>query len=295
MREYVLCCESTADYPPEFFERRQIPLLCYRYDLDGVEGVDDLYQSTTPEEFFDALAHGAQSRTSQPSRGEYLEFWEPYLAQGLDVLHVTLSSGVSGAYNGACMAAELASERHPDRAVRVVDSLAASSGFGMLVEQMADRRDAGMGLEELARWAEGARLSVNHWFFVSDLDCLKRGGRVSSASAIIATALKICPVLDVDVEGRLVPRKKIRTAKKAIAELARVFGERAERGAGKTGPCVISHSQCQRDAEELARLVAELAPELAGSIAIYDIGTVIGSHTGPGTVALFFMGEPRTA
>lgn len=295
MHDYVLCCESTADYPPSFFEDRQIPLLWYRYDLDGTPGVDDLYRSTTPEEFFDALKNGAQSRTSQPSTGEYVDLWEPYLKRGLDVLHVTLSSGVSGAYNGACMAAELMAERYPERTVRVVDSLAASSGFGMLVEQMADRRDAGMGLEELARWAEDARLAVNHWFFVSDLDCLKRGGRVSSASAVIATALKICPVLDVDVEGRLVPCKKIRTAKKAIAELARVFSERAELTPGQVGPCVISHSQCREDAEELARLVAELAPELAGSISIHDIGTVIGSHTGPGTVALFFMGKRRDA
>ena len=177
--------------------------------------------------------------------------------------------------------------------MRVLDSLGASSGYGLLVELMADRRDEGATLDELYTWAEAMRLRVNHWFFVSDLDCLKRGGRVSNASALIATALKICPVMNVDRTGHLIPREKIRTKKKAVAELARLMVDLAEGGIGYDGLCRISHSDCLEDAQKLADLVVRDIPLLEGKIKIHNIGTVIGSHTGPGTVALFFIGAER--
>lgn len=177
--------------------------------------------------------------------------------------------------------------------MRVVDSLAASAGYGLLMDYLADMRDAGATFDEAATWAEEHKLNVNHWFFVSDLDCLKRGGRVSSTSALIATALKICPVMNVDYQGKLIPREKIRTKKKAIAELVKNMMAHVENGAAYTGKCSISHSACREDAEEVARLIGEQIPALKGNIAINNIGTVIGSHTGPGTVALFFMGDKR--
>ena len=180
MSTYVLTTCSTADYERDFFAQRTIPYVCYHYEIDGQEYVDDLYESTTPAEFYGRLKAGGQSKTSQVGVGEYQEFWEPYLAQGLDVVHVTLSSGISGSYNSACLAASALAERYPDRTIKVVDSLAASSGFGMLVEYMADLRDQGATLDELVDWAETNKYKLNHWFFVSDLDCLKRGGRVSA-------------------------------------------------------------------------------------------------------------------
>lgn len=293
MSDYILTCESTADYPREYFERRGIPFACFHYELDGASHLDDIYASTTPQAFFGELKAGAHSTTSQPNAGEYVDLWEPFLKDGKDILHLTLSSGISGAFNSASIAAEQLGPKYPERSIRVIDSLNASAGYGLLVDYAADYRDAGMPLDELATWIEEHKLNVNAWFYVSDLDCLKRGGRVSATSAVIATALKICPVLNIDATGHLIPRQKIRTVKKAIAGLVKMFLAHAEGGAAYSGKCVISQSDCMADAQETARLIGEAAPALAGKIEINDIGTVIGSHTGPGAVALFFMGDKR--
>ena len=293
MCEYVLSCESTADYPASFFEERHIMWLPFHYTLNGESYPDDLYTSISPEEFFNQIKAGAQPTTSQVGVGEYVEAWEPLLKEGKDVLHLTLSSGISGSYNSACVAAEQLRVAYPEHRVRVIDSLAASAGFGLLVEYLADLRDGGMGFEELAAWAEAHKRNLNHWFFVSDLDCLKRGGRVSATSALLANALKICPVLNVDHEGKLIPRQKIRTTKKAIAELVHMMEVHAEGGTSYTGKCCLSQSNCREEAEAVVAGIEEKFPQLKGKIAINNIGTVIGAHTGPGTVALFFMGDER--
>ena len=293
MGEYLISCESTADMPLEFYKDRNVGYVCFHYEMNGQTYTDDIYQSTTPQEFFGKLKAGAQAKTSQVGTGEYVAFWEPYLEKGMDILHVSLSTGISGTYNSACLAAETLASKYPDRKIRVIDSLSASAGFGLLVELMADKRDEGMSFDELAEWAEVNKMNVNQWFFVSDLDCLKRGGRVSATSALIATALKICPVMNVNFEGKLIPREKIRTKKKAIVRLVDDMMERVENGSAYTGRCAISHSDCLEDAQEVARLIGEQIPALKGKIEISDIGTVIGAHTGPGTVALFFMGEKR--
>lgn len=293
MSDYLISCESTADMPLSFFRERNVGFVCFHYEMNGQTYTDDIYQSTTPQEFFGKLKAGAQARTSQVGTGEYVDFWEPYLKQGLDILHVALSTGISGTYNSACLAADELAPKYPERKIRVIDSLCASAGFGLLVELMADKRDEGMSFDELAEWTEVHKMNVNQWFFVSDLDCLKRGGRVSSTSALIATALKICPVMNVNFEGKLIPREKIRTKKKAIVRLVDDMMEHVENGAAYTGRCTISHSDCLEDAQEVARLVGEKIPALKGKVEISDIGTVIGAHTGPGTVALFFMGDTR--
>ena len=293
MSDFVLSCESTADYPRSFFEERQIAWVPFHYNLDGVSYPDDLYASISPEAFFDKIKAGAQPTTSQVGVGDYVELWEPFLKEGKDVLHLTLSSGISGTYNSACVAAEQLRQAYPERTVRVIDSLAASAGYGLLMEYLADLRDGGMGFAELADWAEEHKLNVNHWFFVSDLDCLKRGGRVSATSALLANALKICPVLNVDYEGKLIPRQKIRTTKKAIAELVRMMEAHAEDGLAYSGKCVLSQSNCCADADAVVAGIEEKFPQLTGKIEVNNIGTVIGSHTGPGTVALFFMGDRR--
>ena len=167
MSDFVLSCESTADYPRSFFEERQIAWVPFHYNLDGVSYPDDLYASISPEAFFDKIKAGAQPTTSQVGVGDYVELWEPFLKEGKDVLHLTLSSGISGTYNSACVAAEQLRQAYPERTVRVIDSLAASAGYGLLMEYLADLRDGGMGFTELGDWAEEHKLNVNHWFFVS--------------------------------------------------------------------------------------------------------------------------------
>lgn len=233
-------------------------------------------------------------KTSQVSVGEYEEFWEPFVAEGKDVLHLTLSSGISGTYGSACVAAQMLADRHPQGGkVRVIDSLGASSGFGLLLEYAADVRDSGASLDESAAWIEEHKLNLHHWFFSTDLSSYLRGGRISAASAIIGTALKICPLMTVDCDGKLSPREKIRTKKRAISEMAKTMMAHVQGGADYSGKCIMSHSACREDAEAVAALIEEQVPQLKGKIEINDIGTLIGSHTGPGTVALFFMGDKR--
>ncbi len=293
MAGFVLSCESTADRSAAFFAERDIRYICFHYELDGKAYLDDLYQTTTPEAFFQGIKDGDMPKTSQVGVGEYVEFWEPMLAAGQDVLHVSLSSGISGTYNSACLAAENILTRYPARRVIVIDSLAASAGYGLLMEYLADLRDTGASFDEVSAWAEEHKLNVHHWFFSTDLTSYKRGGRISATSALIGTALKICPLMNVDYQGRLIPREKIRTKKRAIEEMVKTCMEHIEGGADYAGKVCLSQSACREDAQAVADALVERMPQLAGKIGINDIGTVIGSHTGPGTVALFFLGDKR--
>ena len=174
-----------------------------------------------------------------------------------------------------------------------IDSLAASGGFGLLVNKMADLRDSGLGIDELYNWVEEHKLEANHWFFPTDLTYLVRGGRVSKASGFFGNMLNICPLLNVDFEGRLIPRAKIRTKKKVIQATADKMLELANNGADDDEDCFINHSDCIEDANALADAIVERMPKLKDKIVINYIGTTIGSHTGPGTVALFFWGKKR--
>lgn len=293
MPAFALTCCSTADRPKSFFDERGIAYACFHWSEGGHDHLDDLYQSISPEDFYAAIRGGAMPTTSQVSVGEYVALWEPIVGGGQDVLHITLSSGLSGSYDSAVAAASQVEAAHPGRRVRVVDSLGASSGYGMLVDYVADLRDEGATLDEAYEWALAHRLNVHHWFFSTDLTSYVRGGRVSRVSGFVGTALRICPVLNMNDEGRLIPRDKIRTKKKAEQDMLRRMEEHAEGGRSYAGKCALSMSACRADAEDMRDLVEAAFPALAGKVTINDIGTVIGSHTGPGTVALFFMGDAR--
>lgn len=292
-REYVLSCCSTADLTQEHFRQRDIHYICFHFELDGKPYEDDLGKSIAFADFYKAMENGADTRTSQINQAEFEEYFETFLKQGKDILHLCLSSGITGVINSARMAGEELMERYPDRKICVVDSLAASSGFGLLMDRLADLRDDGMGLEELARWAEENKLKLNHWFFSSDLTFFIKGGRISKTSGFVGSMLSICPLMNVDDQGRLIPRYKIRTKKKVIRAIVDKMEELAEDGLDYSGKCYISQSNCYEDAREVADLVEERFPKLNGKVLINDIGTTIGSHTGPGTVALFFWGAER--
>ena len=215
------------------------------------------------------------------------------LKEGKDILHLTLSSGISGTINSANIAAETLKEKYPDRKIYVIDSLAASSGYGLLMDKVADLKDEGMGIDELKDWVIENRLKVNHWFFTTDLTFFIKGGRVSKVSGFVGNLLNICPLLNVNFEGKLIPREKIRTKKKVIAATVDKMINNAENGLDYDGKCYISTSACRKDAEAVAKLIEEKFPKLNGRVEINNIGTTIGSHTGPGTVALFFWGNKR--
>ncbi|MBQ2022393.1 MAG: DegV family protein [Lachnospiraceae bacterium] len=293
MGNFVLCCDSTADLSKEHFERRDIHYVCFHFFLDGKEYFDDLGQSVPFDQFYQAMADGAETSTSQVNVDEYINFWKPMLEEGKDILHLCLSSGISGTINSAVNAARILEEDYPDRKIYVVDSLGASSGYGLIMETLADKRDEGMDLEELHTWVEEHKLNMHHWFFSTDLTFFVKGGRISKASGWFGGMLNICPLMNMDNEGHLVPRFKIPGKKKVVREIVKKMGEFADGGYEYAGKCFISNAGCYDDARAVADLIEEQFPNLNGKVVINSVGTTIGSHTGPGTVALFFWGFKR--
>lgn len=191
MAKYVLSCCSTADLSEEHFLSRDIHYICFHYMLDGKQYEDDLGKSMSFDKFYEAMENGAETRTSQVNADEFIEYFTPFLEQGLDILHVSLSSGISGVSNSACIARDDLQARYPDRKIYIVDSLGASSGYGLLMDKLADLRDEGMELDALNAWAEAHKLFLHHWFFSSDLTFYVKGGRISKASGWFGTILKI--------------------------------------------------------------------------------------------------------
>lgn len=293
MNDYILSCCSTCDISAEHLQTRNIEYVPFHFYLDGQEYFDDLGQSIPYEVFYQKMEEGSDTRTSQINVAEYVEYFTPFLEEGKDILHVSLSSGLSGSYNCAVNAANILSERYPDRKIIVIDSLAAASGYGLLMDKAADLRDAGMNIQDLRSWLEENKKKLHHWFFSTDLKYYVKGGRISKASGFVGTILGICPLLNVDKNGRLVPREKVRSKKKVIRQIVNMMQQHADNGEKYDGKVYICHSACIDDAKAVADLVEEKFPEMNGKVLINYIGTTIGSHTGPGTVALFFWGDPR--
>ena len=242
MGEYVLSCCSTADLSREHFEKRGILVNLFHFQLDGKDYLDDLGQSIPFDDFYRAMARGADTRTSQVNTEEFIAAFTPILEAGKDILHVCLSSGLSGVINSALSAREQLEAKYPGRKVNVVDSLGASSGYGLLMDTLADKRDEGMSLDELTAFAEANRLRVHHWFFSTDLSFYVKGGRISKASGFFGQMLSICPLLNMDQLGHLVPREKIRTKKKVIRTIVDRMAEHAVDGENYSGKCYISMS-----------------------------------------------------
>ena len=293
MANYQLTCCSTVDMPEEFFIKRDIKYVCFHFTMDGVQYDDDLGHSMAFDKFYARIAAGAMPTTSQVNVEEFISFFEPILKAGKDVLHISFSSGLSGESNAAQIAVGELRTRYPERRILALDSLAASSGYGLLMDALADMRDAGASIDEVYAWAQANRLRVHHWFFSTDLTHYKRGGRISATSAMLGTMFNICPLLNMSFEGKLIPREKVRTKKGVINRIVKRMEEHAQGGLDYSGKCFISYSACLEDAQAVAALVEERFPHLNGKVMINSIGTVIGSHTGPGTVALFFFGDER--
>ncbi|MDC7294060.1 MULTISPECIES: DegV family protein [unclassified Butyrivibrio] len=293
MSNYVLSCCSTADLDNAHFQRRDIKYVCFHFQIDGADYPDDLGESFPFKDFYKKMAEGSMTKTSQVSVGEYIEYFESMLQEGKDILHLTLSSGISGTLNSAIIARDQLKEKYPDRKLYVVDSLAASAGYGLLMDKLADLRDEGMSIDSLYEWTIEHRLECQHWFFVSDLKYLIRGGRVSKVAGTIGSVLNICPLMNVDYQGKLIVRSKIRGKSAVMKAQVQKMVENAANGTDYDGECFISNSDCYEDARKVADLIEEQFPKMKGKVRIYSIGTTIGSHTGPGTVALFFWGKKR--
>ena len=285
--KYQLITDATADLAEDML--RQVPNL----KIIPMEVVlNDTVRSYGPggdlgvEEFYDALRSGGRASTSQINEFTYWEVFEEYLTQGMDVLYLCFSSGLSATWQNACTCAEGLREKYPERRVCCVDTLSASIGQGLLVYEAALRQQEGMELEELADWVEGRRMDVAHWFTVDSLEHLKRGGRINAATAAVGTVLHIKPLLRVDEEGKLVLSGKPRGSRQAMEYKLNKMELDWDFSLGQT--VVVGHGGSPQEAEELKTIVEERFPWAHCHIA--PIGPVIGSHTGPGMQALVFWG-----
>ncbi len=293
MSDFVLSCCSTADLTKEHFEERNIKYICFHYIMNGKQYDDDLGVSMSFKDFYQAMRDGADTMTSQINEAEFEEYFESFLKEGKDIIHFCLSSGITGVVNSANIAKNTLEEKYPDRKIYIVDTLAASGGFGLFVDKAADMRDAGMNIDELYQWAEENKLKMHHWFFTSDLTFFIKGGRVSKTAGFVGGILGICPLLNVSNEGKLIPRFKIRGKKKVIQQTFEQMKTFAQDRENYSEKCFITNADCYEDAKALADLIEAYFPKMKGKVLINSIGTTIGSHTGPGTVALFFWGDER--
>ena len=294
MNKFILSCESTVDMPYSYVSGRNIPVAFYSYQVDGVEYTDDMQKD--PESlphFYKLLDAGKLPSTSQLNEFYYENFFEELLSKGEDLLHIAFGSGMTQSVQNAQLAAEAMREKYPNRKIVVIDSLCSSSGYGLLVDYAADMRDAGCDMEEVVEWITAHCMKVHHQFFSHRLDFFRRSGRMSGPTATLATILNICPIMRLDDEGKIIAYDKVRGKKSAIKKTVDTMEEHAENGKDYAGKCFISHSNCLEEAEMTRDAVAERFPNLAGKIRIFDIGTIITSHSGPGTVAVFFLGDER--
>ena len=292
-RQFTLSCRSTVDLPYSYMESRDIPVLFYTYVVDGVEYDDDMGRD--PEalpRFYRFIREGKLPQTSQINVAAYMEFFERLLQKG-DLLHIAFTSGQSGSVHNAFLAAEELRAKYPERKLVVIDSLCSSSGYGLLVDSAADLRDAGRTIDEVAQWVLDNRNKVHHQFFSSDMTQFRRTGRVSGAAATVATVLNICPIMRLDDKGAIKAYSKVRGKKKAVETTVDTMEQHAQGGRDYDGKCFICHSQCPEDARLVMDAVEDRFPKLKGKVRLCDIGTIIGSHAGQGTVAVFFMGDER--
>lgn len=284
---YQIITDSCCDFTKERYEELELRPLPLTVTFRG-ESYPDRNDDSL-RDMYAGLRAGEVAITAAVNPEHWKEGMEPILSAGEDILVLAFSSGLSTTYQSAVIAAEELRESYPDRKILVVDSLCASLGEGLLAYYAAKKRQAGMPIEELAQWLTDNRLHLCHWFTVNDLMYLKRGGRISAATAVMGTMLSIKPILHVDDEGHLISVGKARGRKASIQALAAKVGELAK---GYDNPVMfISHGDCQEDAEYLAGLLKEQYG--VTEVYINYVGAVIGSHSGPGTLALFFLGEHR--
>lgn len=286
---FRIITDTTADLPESYLQEHDIDTMCVKYILNGESYGTD--RKLAEKEFYAMMRAGQMPTTSQPNPQEAKEFLEKYCETDKEILCLSFSSGLSGTYNSARMAAEEIMEEHPDVKVVVLDTLCASLGEGLLVHKAVCLRDEGKSMQETADWVEKHKLNLVHVFTVDDLNHLYRGGRVSRAAAIVGTIAGIKPVLHVDDEGHLIPIQKIRGRKKALKMLVDNMEEKMGSFRDKNDIIFISHGDCEED----ALLVQEEVKRRFGieSFLLNYIGPTIGAHSGPGTVALFFMGDVR--
>lgn len=290
MKTYQIVTDATSDLPLELvgtLDVHVIPMHCVIDGTDYLITADN--RKLSSHDFYDMLRRGSVSTTTQVNGETFKDEVRPFLKQGLDVLYICFSSGLSSTFNSARIAVEDLKEEFPGRKVIVIDSLSATGGEGLLVYHAVKHMEEGMGLDELAKWIEDSRLNLAHWFTVDDLKFLKRGGRISGTAALVGSMLSVKPILHVDDEGKLIPLDKVRGRRKSLEELVEHMEKSAIDPADQT--VFISHGDTPEDAAYIEKLVRERL----GVKTVYTgpVGPVVGSHGGPGIICLFFLATER--
>ncbi len=287
MSNFTIITSSTSDLPKEYLEKHDITTIKYTFTLDGKDYKDG---DMDYKKFFDLERNGHMPRTSQLTPAEAIDVFDGFLSQGKDILYIAFSSGLSGSCGNVNLVAGDMREKYPERQIFVVDSLCASLGLGLLVDYAVKMRDDGKSIGDIVKWLEANKLNLNHWFTVDSLDHLRRGGRLSGGAAFVGNLLQIKPVLNVDHEGHLIPREKMKGRKKALRFLVDKMEELVVNPDGQQ--IFISHGDDEEAVEKVKEMILEKFPGVGGFMT-NNIGSVIGAHAGPGTVALFFMGKSR--
>ncbi len=289
MSEYMIVTDNTSDLPDSFFQEHGVGKMFLSYIMDGETYTID--HELPSEEFYDRMRKGSMPTTSQVNPETAREEFEKFLKIAKQIIYISFSSGLSGTCSSVSIAARELMEEQPDVKITVVDSLAASLGEGLLVYKAVEKKEQGMGYEELVKWLEDNRLHVVHNFTVDDLFHLYRGGRVSKTAAILGTMINLKPVLHVDDEGHLIPVAKVRGRKKSLSALVDSMEKQMGSYRDQNDIVMISHGDSLNDAEYVKKLIEERFG--IHRFLINPIGPTIGTHSGPGTIALFYMGEYR--
>lgn len=289
---FVLTCESTADLPLSYLNQRNIAAIPYTYCIDGVEYVDDMGEFDGRRQFYKFLSDGKVPTTSQICIDRYMNFFREQLNKG-DLLHIAFDSGLSHSVYNAYYAAEELKKEFPKRRIVVLDSTCGCLGYGIFVDTLADMRDEGKSFDELYDWAKANRTRVHHQFFSTTLSYYRRSGRVSGPASLIGNMLKLCPLLRLDKTGKIIAYSKVMSVSKAISKTVAETEAHVENGREYDGKMWIAHSDCKTTAEAVTEQLKAAFPK--ADIRLFEIGPVIGSHCGRGTVAVYFMGDERAA
>ena len=281
--------DTCCDLPYQYVKENNIEMIPMTVNINQQETKDNLAKTGKYEVFYQAILNGAMAKTSQINSYEFKEVFSKYIAAGESVLYIGFSSALSGCVNSARMAVEEIKEEIPEAKIQVVDSRCASMGQGLLIYYAVEEVKKGKTIEEVVDFLEQNKLKLNHWFTVADLEYLYRGGRVSKTSATVGTLLQIKPILHVDEEGRLIPKEKVKGRKKSLKVLVEKVKENIVHPEEQI--VFISHGAALEEAEQLKQTLMEECH--VKDVWLNYIGATVGSHSGPGTIAIFFMGEHR--
>ena len=293
MEDYILSCSSTADMTNGYYSSRDIHHIDSTYSIDGQIYDESMGESVPLSDFYEKIRNGINPTTSQIDMADYKEYFKKFLEDGKDILHICLSSSISDSYLTATAAAEELKGEYPERQLHVVDSLSASAGMGLLIDILADKRDEGMPIDRLKLYAENSKKYINHWFFSTDLTTYLKEESLTNFTYKIGKTLNFCPLMCVDGDGKLVVIEKVKTKKKTMEAIVSRMEVQAVDGKRYTGKCFISHADSEKEATKLASMLEARFPNLKGNVEVKEIGHIIGAHTGPGTVAVFFVGDKR--